>query len=93
MLLQNHVGVVHILPALPTYASPKRKATGLLARGGFEVDIEWEESVFKTAAVKSTIGGKLRLRVGDGVGFQVNGKKYCGFIKTAKGSKYIITES
>lgn len=103
MLLQSHAGsgssssnssggsVVHILPApLPADASPTGRARGLLAQGGFEVDVEWEEGEFKAATVTSMRGGELNLRVQGGTGVLVNGTRYDGLIQTEKGQKYII---
>ncbi len=61
MLLQSHDGAVHILPALPD-SWTEGEIKGLLARGGFEVDITWKDGKPGKATVKSTIGGTLRLR-------------------------------
>lgn len=61
MLVQSHDGAVHLLPALPT-AWKNGKVEGLCARGGFEVAIQWAEGKMTHAAIKSTIGGTLRLR-------------------------------
>ncbi|MDL2213827.1 glycoside hydrolase family 95 protein, partial [Bacteroides sp. OttesenSCG-928-N06] len=36
--------------------------TGLRARGGFEVDIEWEGAELNKATITSHLGGNLRLR-------------------------------
>lgn len=61
MLLQSHDGAVHILPSLPEQWK-EGKVTGLVARGGFVVDIEWKEGVTKKIVAHSRIGGTLRLR-------------------------------
>ncbi|MDB5193813.1 MAG: Alpha-L-fucosidase, partial [Segetibacter sp.] len=61
MLLQSHDGAIHILPALPGNW-PSGKVTGLVARGGFVIDITWKDKKLKEVKVKSRLGGNCRLR-------------------------------
>jgi alpha-L-fucosidase 2 len=61
MLLQSHTAEIHLLPALPK-AWPTGSVTGLRARGGFEVDIAWEENELSGVTIKSTWGTDCKLR-------------------------------
>lgn len=61
MLLQSYDGAVHLLPALPD-AWNKGNVKGLVARGGFVVDMEWDGAQLVKAVIHSRIGGMLRIR-------------------------------
>ncbi len=61
MLVQSHDGAVQLLPALPDQWR-EGAAKGLMARGGFEVDLAWKASQLQTVDVHSKLGGMLRLR-------------------------------
>jgi alpha-L-fucosidase 2 len=62
MLMQSYDGYIFILPALPD-SWPKGEVKGLMARGGFEVDMSWENGKIKTLTVLSKLGGNCRLRL------------------------------
>jgi alpha-L-fucosidase 2 len=64
MLLQSHAGYVELLPALPA-ALPTGKVTGLMARGGFQVDMEWNNGILTSAKVLSKLGNQLEIKYGD----------------------------
>ena len=64
MLLQSHAGYIHLLPALPTDWK-EGKITGMKARGGFIIDMEWSDGKLKNATITSSIGGNCRLRTAE----------------------------
>ena len=57
MLLQSHMDEIHLLPALPDEFSTG-KVTGLKARGGYSIDMEWKDHKLVHADIYN---------VGDGV--------------------------
>ena len=61
MIVQSHQGYIEVLPALPT-AIPNGNIKGLKARGGFEVDLKWTNGKLDFLQIKSTVGGKCRVK-------------------------------
>ena len=81
MLLQSHAGEVELLPALPSEWK-NGHIYGLMARGGFQVDIYWENLKLKQARIISKLGNQLRL-------------SYAGKViemPTEKGKEYLFGE-
>lgn len=92
MLLQSHETdndgsfILHLLPALPDVWK-EGSISGLRARGGFEVSMNWSGNRLQKAVVKSLNGGKLTIRTATPL--KRSGKKagnyYLYTIKTKKG--------
>ncbi len=79
MLLQSHADEIHLLPALPE-EWPTGHVKGLRARGGFVVDIEWEDQMLSRVKILSEAGGICKIRY----------KSKVVAIKTEKGKLYIL---
>ena len=81
MFLQSHMGFLHLLPALPD-AWKSGSISGLCAKGGFEVDLQWENGELKKCVVKSNADQPLEIRYKN----QILTKQ-----KTIKGETYTFT--
>lgn len=64
MLMQSHMGFIHLLPALPD-AWEEGSIKGICAKGGFDVDITWSEGKLVEVTVTSKSGERCNLRYGN----------------------------
>jgi alpha-L-fucosidase 2 len=62
MLMQSHEGAIVLLPALPK-AWPTGSVRGLRARGGFEVDIAWQDGKVTHYRIRSKEPREVTVRV------------------------------
>ncbi|KJD34351.1 alpha-L-fucosidase [Tamlana nanhaiensis] len=79
MLMQSHEGAIHLLPALPSVWK-SGEITGLKARGGYELDLTWNNDKVSKLKITAKFDGNCRLRSKSPLKY-ANGKA----LKRAKG--------
>lgn len=94
MLLQSHLGEIHLLPALPS-AWKEGAVKGLKARGGFEVNIQWAEGKLGNAFIKASVDGVCRIRnnrpfMVNAVNAKKEGDDYILVVKMKKDQQVIV---
>jgi alpha-L-fucosidase 2 len=62
LFVQSYDGTLDLLPALPD-AWPTGEVTGLVARGGYVVDLAWDKGKVTRVRITSRLGGNCRVRV------------------------------
>ena len=68
MLVQSHMGYIHLLPTLPK-AWSKGSIKGMRVRGGYELNIAWKDGKLTQAVLRGINNkpGKVELRYGKGI--------------------------
>lgn len=97
MLVQSHMGTIHLLPALPT-SWRNGQVKGLRARGGFTVDLTWREGTVVQAVIHSSLGQPCQVQSSEPLQVLANGQPVAtqsvgaGTIKfaTTKAGEYIV---
>lgn len=104
----SKVQLIRLLPALPAQWSNNGGGSvkGLLARGGFEVDIAWDDQARPTnATITSNLGNSAWVTYGDAplgrasdsganstaISIKGSGSGQFVLLKSAKGQKYTVT--
>ena len=82
MLMQSYDGYIHLLPALPS-AWKNGSIKGLVARGGFVIDMDWKEGKLIKAVIHSKSGGVCQIKYD-------NTLKAKGLKKTKKVNVYLL---
>ena len=102
MLLQSNMGYLNLLPAIPDVWADG-SVDGLIARGNFEVDMDWAKTSLTKAEILSKNGGECEIRypgiakakIVDSKGAEVTVEKVSEDrikFNTTKGETYTMTE-
>ena len=102
MLLQSNMGYLNLLPAIPDVWADG-SVDGLIARGNFEVDMDWAKTSLTKAEILSKNGGECEIgypgiakaKIVDSKGAEVTVEKVSEDrikFNTTKGETYTMTE-
>ena len=73
MLLQSQNGFIEFLPALPD-AWSTGSVSGICARGALEADLNWENKQLRSAVIRASKGGDVKVKVPEGMKAAVDGR-------------------
>ena len=62
-LLQSHAGEIILLPALPPSWNTG-SVSGLRARGGYRIAMQWKDGKLQAATIQSAAPGTIKVRSG-----------------------------
>lgn len=74
MLLQSHLGELHLLPALPA-AWPEGYIKGVRARGGYTLDLVWSEGRLARTIIRAQFTSQCKVRAGARVTVSAGGEQ------------------
>jgi alpha-L-fucosidase 2 len=100
LFVQDMGGLIRLLPALPEEC-PSGEVKGLLCRGGFEVDVKWQDKKLLEAKITSLRGNQCRVKsmttlgelavLCNGQNVETRSENGIKMFATGKGMQYIIT--